>query len=162
MQSRVPLLASCASGTTHLMSSTFGHGQSTGLCTHMRVSWQRYSEQETVIERRKPRGDQLMEDSDAGDSGCLLLSACMAHCWLPDGCCCCCGCPNIPLKNWNCALASAKRENARIKTESLDDNDMAVAVVNRNAAARWTVPWQRRLGSRDYGLISCVAPHASM
>ena len=92
----------------------------------MRVSWQRYSEQETVIERNKPRGDQLKKD---GESGYLLLSACVAHCWLPDGCCCCCGCPNIPLKNWNCAVASAKRENARIKSESLDDNDMAVAVV---------------------------------
>lgn len=111
------------------MSSTFGHGQSTGICTQIRVSWQRYSEQETVIERSKPRGGQLIEGGDAGDSGYLLLSACVAHCWLPDGCCCCCGCPNIPLKNWNCAVVSAKRENARMKSESLDDNDMAVAVV---------------------------------
>ncbi len=70
-----------------------------------------------------------MEDGDGGDGGYLLLFACIAHCWPPDGCCCCCGCPNIPLKNWNCALASAKRENARIKSESLDDNDIAVAVV---------------------------------
>jgi len=70
-----------------------------------------------------------MEDGDRGDSGYLLLFACIAHCSPPDGCCCCCGCPNIPLKNWNCALASAKRENARIKSESLDDNDIAVAVV---------------------------------
>ena len=49
IQSRVPLPPSCASGTMHLMSSTLGHGQSMGLLTHTSVSWQRYSEQETVI-----------------------------------------------------------------------------------------------------------------
>ena len=55
IQSRVPppLAPSCASGTTHLTSSTLGHGQSTGLLTHTSVSWQRYSEQETVINIKK-------------------------------------------------------------------------------------------------------------
>jgi hypothetical protein len=55
IQSRVPLPLppSCASGTTHLMSCTFGHGQSMGLLTHTSVSWQRYSEQETVINKNK-------------------------------------------------------------------------------------------------------------
>ena len=55
IQSRVPLPPSCASGTTHLMSSTLGHGQSIGLLTHTSVSWQRYSEQETVINKTKSK-----------------------------------------------------------------------------------------------------------
>jgi hypothetical protein len=54
IQSRVPP-PSCASGTTHLMSCTLGHGQSMGLFTHTSVSWQRYSEQETVINKKNKK-----------------------------------------------------------------------------------------------------------
>jgi hypothetical protein len=46
------------------------------------------------------------------------------------------------LKNWNCALVSAKRENARIKSERLDDNDMAVVM---SPAAIAGIPGTRRL-----------------
>lgn len=109
----------------------------------------------------QPRGDQLMEGGDTADSGHLLLSACIAHCWLPEGCCCCCCCPNIPLKNWNCALARAKRENARIKSESLDNNDMAVAVDDHEMHASVT----RRLRSRGHRLILqlyCVLPQGGI
>ena len=51
------------------MSSTFGHGQSTGLVTHTSVSGQRYSEQETV----KGRGNQwkMTGTGDGNTYGCL-------------------------------------------------------------------------------------------
>jgi hypothetical protein len=53
IQTRVPLPTSCASGTTHLISWTLGHGQSTGFATHTSVSWQRYWEQGTFIDTRE-------------------------------------------------------------------------------------------------------------
>ena len=68
---------------------------------------------------------------DTGDGEHLRLSACIAHCcWPLDGCCCC-GCPNIPLKNWNWAVVSANRENARIKRESFEESDMLVSFNER-------------------------------
>lgn len=45
----------------------------------------------------------------------------------PDGCCRYCGCPNIPLRILElCACDGEKETNARMRSESLDDNDMAV------------------------------------
>jgi hypothetical protein len=86
IQSRVPppLAPSRASGTTHLMSSTLGHGQSTGLLTHTSVSWQRYSEQETVIKikRGRCRHDTTRVDGDVSTYDCLRALPTVVGRWM--------------------------------------------------------------------------------